>query len=131
MSATVTLDRLYLNDAESPSDFAAFQYATDSYKVESQLGGGVDSDYASGRSRSWSDESDVTGIQVTLTWLTDAQIAWLGDHRGRTVCFRDHIGRKVFAVYFSVPLDVDTSAPSIAQHTASLSLTSVTFSEAA
>lgn len=130
--ATVTLDALWLNDAENPSDRMSFAYVGDSFRVTETMGGGVEHGYASGRSRAFSTEDDVTAIAFTATNLTTEQVAWLSEHRGRTVCFRDHLGRKVFATYFEAAVDVPTGGDGVSQSatTVPLALTSTTFSEA-
>lgn len=131
MSAVDWTDRVFLNDAESPSDFAVFAYAGDSYQVASNLGGGVESGYASGRSRLYSTQDDTTTVQLTFQWVTAAQTAWLVTHRGRVLCFRDHLGRKVFGAFHEAPVTVSTDPRTYAVDSVQITLTSVTWSEAA
>lgn len=128
----VVLDALWLNDAENPSDRMSFAYVGDSYRVAGQVGGGVEHGYASGRSRAYSTEDDITTVAFTAANVTAEQVDWLWSHRGRTVCFRDHLGRKVFATYYDVQVEVPTGGDELSQsqQQAPVSLTSTTFSEA-
>lgn len=130
--ATLLLTEIFLNDAADPSDYMAFAYAGEDYSLTDSLGGGVDGGYASGRRRSWSTLEDATTGQVTFHAVTPSQRAWLRAHRGRTVCFRDHHGNKVFGRYGEVPQSFSTLpvGHSAADNTVTLSLQSVTWSEA-
>lgn len=128
--STVTLGAVFLNDAEDPADSMQFATVGDSYRIEETLGGGVEHGYASGRSRLYSTEDDVTTVPLTLVDVTPAQVAWLRSHRGRVVCFRDNRGAKVFGAYLSLPVEFSTMPVDDAIDTAALSLTSTTWSEA-
>ena len=131
--ALVELCHVWLNDALDPADRMSFRYVEDGYTIDRMRGGGVASDYGSGRSRAWTTPSDVANVMVTLSWTTPTQREWLITHRGRTVCFRDHLGHKIFGAYFSVPVSVSTLPPGYAgaNNVATFSLTSVTFDESA
>ena len=131
--ASLSLCAIFLNDALDPADAMSFRYVEDGYTIDRMLGGGVASDYGSGRSRAWTTPADTAFVAVTLSWTTPTQREWLVAHRGRTVCFRDHLGHKLFGAYFSVPLSVSTLPVNYvgASNVATLSLTSVTFDEAA
>ena len=130
--ASVTLRAFFLNAADDPSDYIALEYVGDSFTVSDAIGGGIDHDYASGRSRGWSDESDVTSVAFTATLLSLADIAWLKAHRGQTVTFRDHLGTKVHAQYRTATATLSTLPDSLTPvHEMPLALESVTFSEVA
>lgn len=126
------LTDVWLNDAADPSDRLPLQTVGDVYQVTATLGGGVETGYASGRSRLWSTEDDSSQWALTVLAATEEQIAWLVAHRGRVVCVRDLRGRKFFGAYQAVPVEVPTGddALSLSQQAVSLSLTSVTFDEA-
>lgn len=130
MTTTVLLDRFWLVDAVDPTDVCSFAYAGDSYDVTPALGGGVESDYPSGRSRSWSTAEDTTAVTLALDWLSDDDRKWLVAHRGRPVCFLDLLGLKVFVQYRSTPFKMSTAAPESAYHSCELALSSATWSEA-
>lgn len=130
--STVALTEVFLNDADDPTDFVVLAYVGDSLQVTSVAGGGVDHDYASGRSRAWSDESDVTHVRFTATNVTLDDITWLRNHRGQTVWFRDHVGNKVPVVYHTADPSYSTMplGHPAAFHTVPLQMESVTDSEA-
>lgn len=133
MSTAVALNAIWLNDALDPSDARAFRYVGDSYRVSPKSGGGVESGYASGRSRGYSTEDDTVQVQVTLEGLYAEDSAWLDAHRGRTLCFRDPLGRKFFVAYYESPFTVSTMPAGPGgrrQDTADLTADSVTYSEA-
>lgn len=123
--------RIFLNDATDPSDFMAFSFLGDNYQVTPTLGGEVETGYASGRSRLWSNAEDNTDWPLGFAQVTADQIAWLIGHRGREVCARDHLGRKVFGAYHAAPVTVSTDSRTYAVDTAQVSLSSVTWSESA
>lgn len=123
--------RVFLSDALAPSDFMAFSYLGDNYQVGLTVGGGVDTNYASGRERVFTTPQRSRSVAVSFQSVTADQIAWLEDHAGRTVCFRDHLGRKVFGVYMDAPETVSTDPRLFASDSAVMSLASVTFDEAA
>lgn len=131
--ASLSLCAIFLNDALDPADAMSFRYVEDGYTIDRMLGGGVASDYGSGRSRAWTTPSDTGMVQVILSWTTPTQREWLIAHRGRTICFRDHLGHKIFGVYFSTPATLSTlpAGYSGANNVTTLSLTSVTFDESA
>lgn len=130
-ATTLDLTAIFLNAAEDPADFMAFEYIGDSYRVDDSLGGGVEHGYASGRSRSWSTDDDVTAVPLTLVYLTEDQITWLRGHRGQTVCFRDAYGEKVYGAYHAVPLQRSTMPPGhpATVHQTTLQIESVYHSE--
>lgn len=122
----------FLNDARDPSDFCAFAYFED-YTPARTKGGGVETGYASGRSRLWTSADDGWIIPLTFRFVTPAQIQWLEDHRGTEVCWRDPLGRKVFVSYQVAPPTVTAGYRDLdwnANDSASVELTSVTWSEA-
>ena len=131
--ASLSLCAIFLNDALDPADAMSFRKMDDGYSIDHIVGGGVASDYGSGRSRAWTTAADGSTVAVTLLFTTPVQREWLIAHRGRTVCFRDHLGHKIFGVYFSVPMAISIAPPGAdwANNVATLSLTSVTFDEAA
>lgn len=124
------LRSFFLNDAENPGDKLALRFVGDTYRYTPRLGGGIDHGYASGRSRIYSTESDIATVAFTASRLSWADIGWIIDHRGRTICFRDHMGLKLFVGYHEPPFDLSTLDPSIAIHTVPMSLSSVTWDEA-
>lgn len=128
------LKSFFLNVAEDPSDYLALSYVGDSYRVQDVLGGGVEDGYASGRSRLYSTEDDNTVVTFTAANLTASDLAWLKANRGVTLCFRDHLGRKVFCAYHQAEAELSTAPAgsrwATAQTTMPLTLASVTFSEA-
>lgn len=132
-ASTVTLDALFLNDAEDPSDFRTFAYVGDSYQVRDSLGGGVESGYASGRSRAYATEDDTTTVSFTAANLTGDDLAWLKSKRGRVLCFRDFLGRKVFGMFHDIAPELSTAPAgsrwALANTTAQVTLQSVTFDE--
>lgn len=128
--ATVTLSDIWLNDAVDPSDSMSFSYAGDSYSISEVLGGGVEGGYASGRTRAYSTtDDDTVTISLGLQWVTSAQRDWLRAHRGLPVCFRDPRGFKVFAAFHALPVELSTMPAADAIDSATITLSSVTFSE--
>lgn len=126
------LTECWLNDAADPSDRIVLAYVGDAYDVEETLGGGIETGYASGRSRIYSTEDDTTSIKLPLDNLTASDIDWLSAHRGRPLWFRDPRGRKIACAYMSLPVTVSTMPVGFSGtiDKGSLSLTSVTVSEA-
>lgn len=123
----VALDAIWFNDAADPSDARAFQCVGDSYQFSDKVGGGVESGYASGRSRSFSTADDDTTFQGTLQGLSSADRDWLRSKRGKAVCVRDPLGRKVFGVFYDTPFTYGIEFDNLQ---CAISLASVTFSEA-
>lgn len=122
------LVHIWLNDAENPSDKIALTFVGDSYRITPRIGGGVDDGYASGRSRTYTTEGEFITITLGMQWMTDEQISWILDHRGRVLCFRDHTGWKVFCAFHEPGFEISTRV--VADHTGALTLKSVSFDEA-
>lgn len=83
---------------------------------------------ANGRLRSVTRTGRTRSAQVDVENATRAELGWLEEHVGQLVCVRDDRGRKMFAVYYDVPVEEMLGQPGYGG--VSLSLTEVTHSEA-
>lgn len=126
MTVIVDLGAVFVNDAADPSDFARFDSPT-GLVVTTSVRGDVRT-MANGRTRVVTRAGTPRTAQVSLEYLTRPDVDWLESHVGDLLCFRDHLGRKFFGVYFDVPV---TEVQYVSDRAdLSLSLTEVTHSEA-
>lgn len=123
--ASVVLDRAYLNLADTPSSSIS---GFTSGRAETLTVPGDVRRMANGRLRVVSRVGSATSLTVTFRALTPEQTQTLREWVGRTVLFRDVLGRKMYGVYFSVDV---TDYADRSGHDAQLVLSEVTFSEAA
>lgn len=100
--ASVTLDRVWLNDAADLDDSVSFY--TQGRGDQQALSGSV-RQYANGRARLITSASSSLSVPFTAVALEWADVQWLRDHIGRVVLFRDKPGRRVWGVYLSVDVD--------------------------
>lgn len=96
MSAAVSLQATWLNDALNPADVVAL-YATD--LTDTPDTGGAVRTYAGGRRRYVAGEGVTRRYTLTLTLVTAAQLQWIEDHVGRVVCLRDFTGMRRWVTY--------------------------------
>lgn len=123
--ASVALRTLWLNDAADLTDALSLP-GMSSLSVASQAPGAVRR-MANGRLRSVSRAGQARTVDATFDACTRAEIAWLDAHVGRIVLIRDDRGRKLFGIYYEVPVDEHQYDD---QGDVNLTLTEVTFSEA-
>ena len=103
MPKAVTLGTAWLNDAATPSDAISLPYMTSLQVTPAQTG--EVRRYAGGRLRAVSVLGKATAASLSAVAVTRAQVTWLEAHIGRTICLRDDRGRRLFAVYWEVPVD--------------------------
>ena len=103
MPKAVTLGTAWLNDAATPSDAISLPYMTSLQVTPAQTGEARR--YAGGRLRAVSVLGKATAASLSAVAVTRAQVTWLEAHIGRTICLRDDRGRRLFAVYWEVPVD--------------------------
>lgn len=121
--STITLTRLWLNNAADPADLMSFR--TPSYTPGATKPGDV-RELAGGRLRLVTRAGRARSHSVVLRKLSAEQEAWLDDHLGELLTVRDPAGGKYVATYLglSVPHTVD------GEDTVTLALSQVTRSEA-
>ena len=123
--ASITLETLWLNDADDPADLASFPFMS-SLNSSPQQNVTITA-FAGGRQIAIVTPGSANQVSVNLAACTASQRAWLETHAGTVVCVRDDRGRKFYGVYVS---------PSSDEHAynddadSSLTLNEVTFSEA-
>lgn len=123
--ASVSLETVWLNLASDLSK--SVQLEVSSLNDDEGITGEVRV-YAGGRTRSVSRAGSRRQIRVSFDVLDNRpQLATLRSWVGLTVLFRDPFGRKVYAVFYSVPAveRIPVDMPEV-----QLDLTGVTFSEA-
>lgn len=99
----VHLHTLWLNVAANPSTRQRFPMMSALQVTTSQTGDVRR--YASGRLRSVRQAGKTRAISATLPSCSREQIAWLEKYQGETLCIRDDRGRKLWGVYYSLPVD--------------------------
>lgn len=97
--AEVTLDRLWLHDADAPETYLRF-FTTD--RGDTRAVDGEIRTYANGRRRLVTRAGSARTLPVTLRQVSDADLDVLEEWRGRLVMVRDHRGRLFFGTYFSI-----------------------------
>ena len=95
--ASVTLTGLWINDATDLSDARHFPEGettgfTPSVSAEVRT-------YANGRRRVISSVGSAQQWGVTLSWVSQADLAWLTARLGRLVLLRDPVGRALWGTY--------------------------------
>lgn len=123
--STVTLTGVWLSLAADPSEYRAFPYVT--ALQPSTAVQGVVRLLANGRERVVRRAGRSTPMTLTFE-TTQADVSWLEDHVGETVCVRDDMGRKFFGAFFEVLVQEDTVDRD--RPVVSLTIRSVSFSEA-
>lgn len=104
--STVSLEGVWLNLAADPSDYRQFTIvsalspALSIYATPRVL--------ANGRERVVRRAGTSQTFTVTFT-ATQADVTWLKDHAGETVCVRDDIGTKMFGFYDAVQPQENTA----------------------
>ncbi|HET6916585.1 MAG TPA: hypothetical protein VFH56_10900 [Acidimicrobiales bacterium] len=125
---TVTLSAFFLNLASDPTDFVAFEYVTQT-QPQTSTGLSVRA-MANNRRRA----VRTGGVDMSASWaldkVTPAQVAWLEQHVGETMCVRDDVGRKWFGVYTSVQPDEDLYPDRRGEGKFTLSLQQISHSQA-
>lgn len=99
----VNLHTLWLNVVADPSQRQHFPVMSALQVTTSQPG--EVRRYASGRLRSVRQAGRTRAISATLPACDLDQVRWLERYQGETVCVRDDRGRKLFAVYYALPVD--------------------------
>lgn len=99
----VALHTLWLNLVSDPSQRQHFDLMNAMQVTTTQLG--EVRRYASGRQRSVRQAGRTRAITATLPACSVEQIKWLQDNQGETLCIRDDRGRKLWGVYYSLPVD--------------------------
>lgn len=128
MSA-LTLSAFFLNLASDPSDFQAFSYVTQT--TPGKQSSAQVRTMANGRLRVFRQAGAPRSASWKLEKVTPAQVVWLEAHVGDLMCVRDDVGRKWFGVYTSLQADEDMYPDRRGEASVSLSLSEVTYSEAA
>lgn len=98
--ASVTLDRLWIHDADDLSSYVRFFTAPD--RGDDRTQAGEVRQYAAGRQRLITRTGRRKELPVTLRQVTDDDLETLEDWLGSLVMVRDHRGRLMFASYFSL-----------------------------
>lgn len=123
---TVELCAIWLNLAADPSDYMSFDRpATMAPTTDMDVSVRT---LANGRRRVVRRAGVARSYALTLPYCNRAQIEWLEDHVGQTVCVRDDRGRKMFGVYSSVPVTESTLWND--RGDAQLTVAGITYSEA-
>lgn len=125
MSTIVEIQGVWLNLASDPSDYCHFEFARDLKRTKVQPG--KVQPMAGGRLRLVRTVGRSKGLSFSLQACTRAQLDWLEDHLGETVCARDDEGHKFFAVYLIVSVDEHNYND---EGESSLDLSELSFSEA-
>lgn len=99
----VNLHTLWLNVVADPSVRMRFDYMS-ALTVTTAQPGEVRR-YASGRLRSVRQVGRTRAVAATLPGLELEQVRWLERYQGETVCVRDDRGRKLWGVYYSLPVE--------------------------
>lgn len=116
---------LWVNVADNPADLRHFRYLS-ALEFDKTVQGEV-RQLANGTRRVVRRAGHARGGRVTLTGPR-ADLDWLDQNAGETMCFRDDAGRKFYGVFFEAPFS-ERSLPRGRPEVA-LQITSVTFSEA-
>lgn len=123
-TAIITLDTIVLNDAVDLSDVLVLdrmatysRSANTDVRTQKVASGGYRVIRSKGKQAVW----DVTATRVTVT-----DLEWLENHVGFTVCVRDDVGRKFYALLSD--LDV-TEVPRPRTGNASFTLSEVSWDE--
>lgn len=126
--AAVDLQAFFLNLASDPTDFVAFEYVEQT-QPQTSTGLSVRA-MANNRRRA----VRTGGVDMSASWsldrVTPAQVAWLEQHVGETMCVRDDVGRKWFGVYSSVQPDEDLYPARRGEGKFTLSLQQISHSQA-
>lgn len=123
--AVVTLQTLWLNSAANPQDAMSFPLMA-SLSVTTARKGEVRA-YSAGRLRSVVQAGRSRTVSAGLPALTREQIAWLEAHVADVLCARDDRGRKLWVVYYQLPIEEHQYNE---EGNASLDLAEVSYSEA-
>lgn len=113
---------LWLNDAEDLADLMALGYAGDSIAIAAAKRAEV-RQLANRRRVVTSTTKVYETVGLTLQGVTTLQRQWLRDHVGRLLCFRDHLGSKIYAAYMDAPFEIATSPRTDGVYYARVSLT--------
>ena len=103
MAASVALTSVQFNLASDLSQFQLFPLMS-ALRVSTMPSGEVRT-YANGRRRLVRRVGVPRSIVVTLPECSRAQIAWLENNAGQLMLARDHVGRKIWGVYMTAPVD--------------------------
>ena len=126
MSVEVALTTVWLNLASNLSDYQTFP-AMSKLEINTKRPGEARLN-ANGRTRLIRKTSNNRTFSLDLPICTRAQIDWLELHVGELMLVRDDRKRKVWCVYFDVPV-TETSADTDSGDV-NLSLVEITYSEA-
>lgn len=123
--ASVTFQGLWVNDGSDLSDFRHFD-AGKTTSFGASVAGEVRT-YAGGRRRVISSVGSPVQWAFSLTWVSQADLAWLEARMGALVLVRDEIGRAVWGTYLGLSVtdyvgrtecQVDVSLESVSHETA-------------
>lgn len=104
--ASVSLNAIFINDLSNPQDFLPLVYVRSFQKTPAVRG--EFRDFAGGRVRLIRRAGKPLTWSITFGTTTQNQLAWLTDHAGRLLCFRDDRGGKMYGTYLQVPRDERT-----------------------
>lgn len=124
--ATVTLTTVWLNLASNPAD--CVQLVSTSGLVRQRQTPGDVRALAGGRFRLIRSGSRTQAWGLSLPFCTRAEVDWLEAKEGLTVCARDDLGHKFFAVWTATGIAESTFSDDEAA--VEIALQEVTFSEA-
>lgn len=99
---------IWMNAAADLGDMMAFQYAGDSIALSGSIDGEVRKLATRRRVIRSAGAKVYLNPSLTLLRCSATQRQWLRDHLGQVLCVRDHVGTKVYAVYFQAPFEVST-----------------------
>lgn len=98
----INLHTLWVNRVADPSVRQVFPYMS-ALTVTTNHSGEVRR-YASGRLRAVQLAGRTRTVSATLPACTREQVLWLERYQGESVCLRDDRGRKLWGVYFALPV---------------------------
>lgn len=98
--ASVTLYGLWINDGTDLSDWRYFE-AGETRSSGVAVDGEVRT-YAGGRRRIVSSVGSPQTWDVTLSWVSQADLAWLTARLGQLVLVRDPVGRALWGTYLGL-----------------------------